>query len=154
MLDYRKTYTLPFQFEIPNYTKEYLNNKSIIKSWIKFFKRYLFIVVKGQRKLEVFSILPKHQNILWINISAPSLGDSLMDLSSRVLLKNKKVDLFIDKKNVHLIVRENKEGLDTAHKMAYEYAVKNKYDNLITSDADLSHDPKVLGDFAATIHLA
>ena len=29
-----------------------------------------------------------------------------------------------DKKNIHLIIREKKEGLDTAHKMAYEYAVE------------------------------
>jgi len=131
MLDYRKTYTLPFQFEIPNYTKEYLNNKSIIKSWIKFFKRYLFIVVKGQRKLEVFSILPKHQNILWINISAPSLGDSLMDLSSRVLLKNKKVDLFIDKKNVHLYINDN---IFNNVYSSFDSIEENKY-NLVIIDS-------------------
>ena len=51
------------------------------------------------------------------------------------------------KKNVNLIIRKSKEGLDTAHKMAYEYALKNNYDNLITSDADLSHDPKELSVF-------
>lgn len=43
---------------------------------------------------------------------------------------------------LYLIVREKKLGLDTAHKFAYEYAIKNNYDYLITMDADLSHDPK------------
>ena len=38
-------------------------------------------------------------------------------------------------------------GLDTAHKYAYQYAVKNNYEYLITMDADLSHDPKELPNF-------
>ena len=32
-------------------------------------------------------------------------------------------------------------GLNTAHKTAYEYAIKNNYNKLITLDADFSHDP-------------
>ena len=43
-----------------------------------------------------------HKEILWINISAPSLGDSLTDLSSRTMLSDRKVDLFTDKKNSDL----------------------------------------------------
>ena len=30
-----------------------------------------------------------------------------------------------DKKNIYLIIRKKKEGLDTAHKIAFEYALKN-----------------------------
>ena len=52
-----------------------------------------------------------------------------------------------NKKNIHLIVREKKDGLDTAHKIAYEYSIKNNYDFLITLDADLSHDPKIIPEF-------
>ena len=54
----------------------------------------------------MFSILPQNQKILWINISAPSLGDSLMDLSSRVFLKGRKVDLFTDVKNYQLYLND------------------------------------------------
>ncbi|RPG99063.1 MAG: glycosyltransferase [Candidatus Pelagibacter sp. TMED106] len=43
--------------------------------------------------------------------------------------------------NIFLISREGKSGLDTAHKEAYEFALKNQYDYLITMDADFSHDP-------------
>ncbi|MDA8905292.1 lipopolysaccharide heptosyltransferase family protein [Candidatus Thioglobus sp.] len=69
---------------------------------MKYLRRYLYIYLKGQRSLEIFSILPVHKNILWINMSAPSLGDSLMDLSSRSLLKGKNIDLFTDVKNAHI----------------------------------------------------
>ena len=102
MLDYRKIYTLPFKFEIPNYSKAFLKETSLIKRWLKYIKRYIYIVIKRQHKLEVFKILPQYKKILWINVSAPSLGDSLMDLSSRFLLNDYKVDLFTDKKNSDL----------------------------------------------------
>ena len=50
-------------------------------------------------------------------------------------------------KNLFLIKRNNKLGLDSAHKEAYEFALKNNYDLLITMDADLSHDPSELDNF-------
>ena len=34
--------------------------------------------------------------------------------------------------------------MDSAHKLAYDFALKNKYDYLITMDADFSHDPLIL----------
>ena len=40
-----------------------------------------------------------------------------------------------------------KEGLDTAHKYAFNFAKDKGYDYFITLDADLSHDPKILPDF-------
>mgnify|MGYP001197587552 CR=1 FL=1 len=49
--------------------------------------------------------------------------------------------------NIILIKRENKQGLDTAHKLAFNYAIKHNYDYLITLDADLSHDPTKIPDF-------
>ena len=52
-----------------------------------------------------------------------------------------------NKKNIHLIIRKKKEGLDTAHKMAYNYSIINNYDFLITLDADMSHDPKKIPEF-------
>ena len=50
-------------------------------------------------------------------------------------------------KNIILIIRNLKLGLDTAHKVAYDYAVDNGYDYLITMDADLSHDPNEIKNF-------
>ena len=50
-------------------------------------------------------------------------------------------------KNVKLIVREKKMGLDTAHKFAFKYAKDNNFEKLITMDADLSHDPRDIPTF-------
>ena len=52
-----------------------------------------------------------------------------------------------NKENIHLIIRNKKEGLDTAHKTAYNYSIRNNYDFLITMDADLSHEPKAIPEF-------
>ena len=49
--------------------------------------------------------------------------------------------------NLFLISRNSKEGLDSAHKLGFNYAKKNSYENLITLDADLSHDPNVIPKF-------
>ena len=106
MLNYKKTYTFPFKFEIPSYSKEFLEGRSFFKCWIKYIKRYLYILLNGQQSLEVFKISDNHQDILWINFSAPSMGDSLMDLSSRILLTNKRVDLLTHKKNANLYTHD------------------------------------------------
>ena len=53
-------------------------------------------------------------------------------------------DYSTNKKNIHLIIRNKKEGLDTAHKTAYNYSIRNNYDFLITMDADLSHEPAAI----------
>jgi len=102
MLGFKKTYTLPFKFDIPNYTQEYIEKKSLLERWFKYYKRYLYVNLKRQKFLEIENILPEHKDILWINISAPSLGDSLMDLSSRTMLIGRNVDLFTDKRNSEL----------------------------------------------------
>jgi len=49
--------------------------------------------------------------------------------------------------NLVLITRSAKSGLDSAHKIAYDYALKENFDYLITMDADFSHDPRVLSEF-------
>jgi len=53
---------------------------------------------------------------------------------------------------LHLIVREKKMGLDTAHKLAYSFAKENNYDYLITMDADFSHNPKELVNFVENLN--
>jgi ADP-heptose:LPS heptosyltransferase len=102
MHNFRRTYCFLFSQNIPNYIDIYLKQKSLYRRYLKFIKRYIFIFLKGQMGIEVYKILPAHKKILWINISAPSLGDSLMDLSSRVMLQDRFVDLFTDQKNAHI----------------------------------------------------
>tara|TARA_B110000238_G_C16121873_1_gene437470 strand:- start:181 stop:1242 length:1062 start_codon:yes stop_codon:yes gene_type:complete len=102
MFSFNKTYQFPFKYIIPNYIEVHIKTINFFNRYLKYFKREMYILFKGQKKLEIFKIAPNHQKILWINISAPSLGDSLMDLSSRVMLKNREIDLFTDLKNAHL----------------------------------------------------
>ena len=51
-----------------------------------------------------------------------------------------------------VIIRNGKLGLDTAHKFAYQYAVSNNYQYLITMDADLSHNPKEIPIFLENVY--
>jgi len=44
--------------------------------------------------------------------------------------------------NLHLIEREEKNGLASAYCEGFKWAIKNNYDCVIQMDADLSHSPK------------
>lgn len=46
--------------------------------------------------------------------------------------------------DLHLLIREKKEGLGRAYLHAFDWALKNNYDYIIEMDADFSHDPKDL----------
>ena len=71
-----------------------------------------------------------------LNVDILVIDDNSPDNTSKIIQEYSK-----NKKNIHLITRKSKEGLDTAHKMAYEYSSRNNYDFLITLDADLQDDP-------------
>jgi len=96
---YKETFTLSFREDIPSYISAYSSQIKNPSRLIKFIKRYLYMMLKKEFNNERNEILDSHKKILWINKSAPSLGDSLMDLSSRVLLASRDVDLLTDKKN-------------------------------------------------------
>ena len=64
-------------------------------------------------------------NILIVDDNSP---DGTGKLLKEKALKDSKLKV---------VVRVGKLGLDTAHKFAYEYALSNNYDYLITMDADL-----------------
>jgi len=96
---YKETFILPFKENIPSYLEAYQSQITSPSRIIKYVKRYLFIILKREFKNEKDKIPDSHKKILWINKSAPSLGDSLMDLSSRVLIESKNIDLLTDKKN-------------------------------------------------------
>ena len=57
------------------------------------------------------------------------------------------VSIGVKNKNLFLISRKGKEGLDSAHKIGFNFAKEKNYENLITIDADLSHDPQMIPQF-------
>ena len=71
------------------------------------------------------------------NLDILIIDDNSPDQTGEILVKLK--SKFNNLISIH---REQKLGLDTAHKFAYQYAINNGYTKLITMDADLSHDPK------------
>ncbi len=70
------------------------------------------------------------------------IDDNSPDGTGKILNELKR-----ENSNLKFIIRESKLGLDTAHKYAYDYAIKNGYEKLITMDADLSHDPEEIPKF-------
>ena len=70
------------------------------------------------------------------------IDDNSPDLTGDLVKKLQRKDF-----KLYLTTRNKKLGLDTAHKLAYQYAIENNYEFLITMDADLSHDPKELLNF-------
>ena len=65
------------------------------------------------------------------------VDDNSPDGTSKIIKK-----FLNNNKNIFLKKRKGKLGLNTAHIYGYSYALKNKYQKLITMDADLSHEPK------------
>ena len=84
------------------------------------------------------------EKILELNVKLDLLviDDNSPDETWKIVNEYKK-----ENENIILVKRENKEGLDTAHKLAFNYAKEHNYDYLITLDADLSHDPEKIPDF-------
>jgi len=84
------------------------------------------------------------ENIIKLNINLDLLivDDNSPDRTWEIVSDYKKKN-----ENIILIKKKYKKGLDTAHKLAFSYAKENKYDYLITLDADLSHDPSKIPNF-------
>lgn len=81
------------------------------------------------------------------NIDILIIDDNSPDGTSKII-----EDYKTNFSNLNLIKRKSKEGLDTAHKLAFNFAKKNNYTYLITMDADLSHDPKIIPLFIDTLN--
>ncbi len=84
--------------------------------------------------LEIKSSLPT-ASILVIDDNSP---DGTGKIVNEIQNKNK---------DIILLSRDKKLGLDSAHKLAFKYSTENQFDFLITMDADFSHDPSVLNIF-------
>ncbi len=80
--------------------------------------------------------LIENLNNLETNLDVLVIDDNSPDKTWEILQELEK-----NLKNLKVIIRNNKSGLDTAHKFAFDYAKKNNYEKFISMDADLSHDP-------------
>ena len=88
---------------VPSNQAYFLKHEGWKIRWVfKYLKRKFFMKLALQERLIVDAIPRNTKRILWINLSATSLGDSIMDLSGRVLLEEFEVDLLTDVKNYGL----------------------------------------------------
>lgn len=123
---------------VPSDQKSFLRHKAWKLKWVfKYFKRKLYMRLIRQHNKELSYIPKAAKAILWVNLSAPSLGDSLMDLSSRQLLREYDVDLLTDGKNAQIYQKDpffNKCFIDPSD------LVNRKYDLVILD----SYSPRIL----------
>jgi dolichol-phosphate mannosyltransferase len=89
-------------------------------------------------------LLTKIKN-LKLNLDILIIDDNSSDGTKQFLKNYKK------KNKIYLIFREQKLGLDTATKLAFNFAKKKKYRKFISMDADLSHDPKMIPLFLKSL---
>jgi ADP-heptose:LPS heptosyltransferase len=102
----KPTWQLPNRF-VPSAQKQYLKSLESLSIYriTKYLKRRVIfdvaLVFLGRGRL-LNTIDTKHRRILWVNLAAPSLGDSLMDLAARTLLHDRNLILLTDPKNAQL----------------------------------------------------
>lgn len=82
----------------------------------------------------VFS-LDKKFDILIVDDSSP-------DGTGEIVKELQKEDH--DGRQLHLMVREEKQGLGTAYIAGFKYAIEHSYDYIYEMDADFSHNPRDL----------
>lgn len=62
--------------------------------------------------------------------------------------------LLAQRRDVHVVRHERNRGYGAALKTAFDYAVRFRYDVLVTIDCDGQHEPQRIGQFVAACHHA
>lgn len=102
LLRFHETYTPGFSAPIPGDIDGFIQQTPFLKRVTKYLKRHLILRLTGQLPLETEIIPEDVKHILWINLSSPSLGDTLMDLAGRSLLEQYQITLLTDSFTVQL----------------------------------------------------
>lgn len=106
MLGFYRTYTPPFKENVFTTVDDFFRRVPLYKRFQRFLGRYLYAEIALIKSQKIDKILPKHTKILWVQWVDSYLGDSLADLSSRILLKDKQIDL-LTKENVAKIYQND-----------------------------------------------
>jgi heptosyltransferase-2 len=86
-----QTYVPPFQQHLPSNVDSFLRTASTAKMALHRLKRGAWLSLNRQTGLERSRIGPDDRRILWIYLGMPQVGDSMMDLACRVLLRDRPV---------------------------------------------------------------
>ena len=98
-------------------------------------KKTLIFSPTFNEKNNVISFL-NYYKLNYSNFDLLIIDDNSPDNTYLILKLNS-----LNSKNIRIIKRKKKMGLDTVYKFALNYAFKNKYDYLVSIDFDLQHNP-------------
>ena len=98
-------------------------------------KKTLIFSPTFSEKNNVISFL-NYYKLNYSNFDLLIIDDNSPDNTYLILKLNS-----LNSKNIRIIKRKKKMGLDTVYKFALNYAFKNKYDYLVSIDFDLQHNP-------------
>lgn len=98
----RQTYLPPFPQPLPSNVDRFVAVEPAGKILRRRLRRGVWLALNRQPQLERQRIAPDDQRILWIHRGHPQVGDSLMDMACRVLLRGRpgRIDLLTD---AHLV---------------------------------------------------
>ena len=99
--------------------------------------RKILVFIPTYNEKHNVRIIYKEVKKLNLNADLVFLDDNSPDGTYKIIKKLK-----LKYKNLYLLKRKKKLGLGSAIREGMNYALKKKYNALITLDADLSHNPK------------
>ena len=96
----RRSWVIDTALFVPSDQARYLQYEVFrVGRVFKYFKRYLFFICTGQRFLEQSRIPTDAKKVLWINLTAASIGDAIMDTASRVIMSKFELELLTSPRN-------------------------------------------------------
>ncbi len=116
----RRSWVIDTGLFVPSDQTRYLHYEAFrVVRVFKYFKRYMFFIFTGQRFLEQSRIPTNAKKVLWVNLTAASIGDAVMDTASRVIMSNFEMELLTSSRNSEVffadpIFREVHTSVQTA----------------------------------------
>ena len=92
-----EAWTPPFPQPLPSDAARYAAAAPLGRIAWRRLRRVAWLALRGQAALERHRIEPEHRRILWIHEGMPQVGDSLMDLACRSLLRGREITLLTDR---------------------------------------------------------
>jgi hypothetical protein len=102
---FSQRYAPPFRHALPGTIAEGLQRETLRQKWaanVKLLRRRCWLQWRRQASLLCDRVPPPPCRILWLNLAAPSIGDSLMHLAGRALLGQYQLDLLTHEHNAEL----------------------------------------------------
>ena len=107
------------------------------------------IVIPTYNEIENIETILEKVFVLDLGVDILIVDDNSPDKTYAKVQEMIDADLY--KGALHLMIRENKEGLGKAYVAGFKWCLEREYDFIIEMDADLSHDPKYLPSFIENI---